>query len=230
MTGRSGNRTRIGVFGGTFDPIHYGHLRAAEEARELFALDRVLFMPAAMPPHKTQRRVTQASHRLEMVRRAVAGHPAFQVSDLECERQGASYSVETLGLLRQREGPGAEMYFLVGLDAFLWIHTWKSYQELFTMTHWIVLDRPGFGPSGKAALPLEIRKLFRHDPKERSWVHPTGHKVFFRRFRSLEISGTEIRQLARSGRSVRYLVPEEVAAYIGLHGLYRAAEGLRSRE
>lgn len=211
---------RIGVFGGTFDPIHYGHLRLAEEARERFGLEVVMFLPACVPPHKTTRRVAPAAHRLEMVRKAVAGNPAFQVSDLECSRPGASYSVESLRLLKGIKGPEAELFFLVGLDAFLCIHTWKAYPELFAVSNWIVLGRAGFGPSGKKALPARLSRIFHYDPKERAWVHPSGHRVFFRGFRSLEISGTEIRSLLESGRSVRYLVPEEVADYIKLHGLY----------
>ncbi len=221
---------RIGVFGGTFDPIHYGHLRLAEEARESFCLELVLFLPACVPPHKTNQQVAPVRHRLEMVRRAVAGNPAFEASDLECSRPGASYSVETLCLLRDLQGPEAEFFFLVGLDAFLNIHTWKAYQELFTISSWIVFGRAGFGPSGKRALPAKLRRLFCYDPARRAWVHSSGHRVFFRRFRSLEISGTEIRSLLGKGQSVRYLVPEEVASYISLHGLYRGNGGAGSKE
>lgn len=213
---------RIGIFGGTFDPIHYGHLRLAEEARELFGLELVIFLPACVPPHKAKKRVAPAAHRLEMVKRAVRGNSAFEVSDLECNRPGASYSVESLCLLREMQGPEAELFFLVGLDAFLYIHSWKAYQELFAISNWIVLGREGFGPCGKRALPAKMSKIFHYDPRERAWIHPSGHRVFFRGFRSLEISGTEIRSLLRKGRSVRYLVPQEVVDYIMLHGLYRA--------
>ena len=222
MTGKSGNRLRIGIFGGTFDPIHYGHLRLAEEARESFGLEWILFVPACVPPHKPKARVAPALHRLEMVRRAVAGNPHFKVSDLECSRPGASYSVETLCALREAEGARAEFFFLVGLDAFLYIHTWKAYQELFSMSNWIVMGRPGFGPSGRKALPEGLGRVFRYDPAERAWIHPSGHRVFFRRFRCLEISGTEIRGLIGTGRSARYLVPEDVDTYIRSHGLYGA--------
>jgi nicotinate-nucleotide adenylyltransferase len=213
---------RIGVFGGTFDPIHYGHLRLAEEARESFGLELVIFLPACVPPHKRKKRVAPAAHRLEMVKRAVAGNPAFQVSDLECSRPGPSYSLESLCLLRERQAPEAELFFLVGLDAFLFIHTWKAYRELFAISNWIVLGRAGFRPSGKRALPAKMSNVFHYDPNERAWVHPSGHRVFFRGFRSLEISGTEIRNLLENGRSVKYLLPEEVADYINLHGLYGA--------
>lgn len=221
---------RIGVFGGTFDPIHYGHLRLAEEARECFDLDLVIFLPASIPPHKKRKKVAPAAHRLEMVRRAVAGNPAFQASDLECRRPGASYSVESLCLLREMQGPEAELFFLVGLDAFLFIHTWKSYQELFAISNWIVFGRSGFGPAGKKALPVKLRKVFHYDRKDRAWVHPSGYKVFFKPFRSLEISGTEIRSLVESGRSVRYLVPDEVAHYIDLNGLYSSRSASRPPE
>lgn len=216
---------RIGVFGGSFDPIHYGHLRLAEEAKESFGLEVVMFLPACLPPHKRKKRMAPGVHRLEMVRRAVAGNAAFQVSDLECRRPGASYSVESLLLIREMKAPEAELFFLVGLDAFLLIHTWKDYRELFAISNWIVLGRAGFGPSGKRALPAKLRKIFRYDPKQRAWVHPSGQRVFFRGFRSLEISGTEIRRLLKKGRSVRYLVPQEVADYIEKHGLYRPKGG-----
>ncbi len=221
---------RIGVFGGTFDPIHYGHLRLAEEARESFCLDMILFIPASVPPHKTHKKVSHIEHRLEMVRRAVAENPAFQVSDLECSRPGVSYSVETLRLMQQMQGPEVEMFFLAGLDAFLNIHTWKAFPELFEMSNWIVLGRSGFRPSGKRALPAKLRSIFRYDSKERAWVHPSGHRVFFRGFRSLDVSGTEIRALLRSGRSIRYLVPEEVAGYIALHRLYAVEAGAKTKE
>ncbi|MGQ9860087.1 MAG: nicotinate-nucleotide adenylyltransferase [Thermodesulfobacteriota bacterium] len=222
MTVRSGNRRRVGVFGGTFDPIHYGHLRAAEEARESFDLDLVLFVPSAIPPHKPRRKVTNAFHRMEMVRLAVESHPAFRASDLECGRSGVSYSVETLNALKEGQAAEAEIYFLIGLDAFMRIHTWKSYEDLFRLSHWIVLERSGYGPMGRAALPATMRSFFRYDHDCRAWVHASGKRVFFKRFRSLEISGTEIRRLVREGRSVRYLVPEKVAHYMSVWGLYQA--------
>lgn len=211
---------RIGIFGGTFDPIHYGHLRAAEEARETFGLEKVLFIPSAHPPHKNSESVSPAEHRLEMVRLAVAGHPSFEASDLECRRPGASYSVETLRILHDQEGADVELYFLTGMDAFLEIHTWRDHLKLFELSHWVVVQRPGSGPRGRKALPAHLRGVFQYDRSGRVYVHPGGQGVYFRRFRCMEISGREIRQKVRNGCSVRYLLPEPVENYIRRYGLY----------
>lgn len=212
---------RIGILGGTFDPVHYGHLRAAEQVRERFFLDKVIFMPAALPPHKRDRRVTQKEHRLEMVRKAVSGNPAFEVSELECEREGASYSIETLRILRDTREPGAEIYFVLGSDAFSLIHTWRSYEDLFSMAHWIVVERPGPGKKGPSALPEFMRSSFRYSPRLKAWIHSSGHALHFCKLNALNISASEIRKLVETGRSIRYLVPEEVRLYIEAHGLYK---------
>lgn len=221
MTDKSASKRRVGILGGTFDPIHYGHLRAAEEARERFALERVIFIPAFIPPHKGTLRVTESRHRIEMVKRAIQGNELFEVSEVECAREGASYSVETIRQILLMEGPGLALYFILGIDAFQMIHTWRSYQELFNLTNWIVLKRPGYAKWGKEALPKEIAGLFHYDNRRKVWVHESGHKVHFCKFRSLEISATEIRRLIERGKSVRYLIPEEVRNYIETHGLYK---------
>jgi nicotinate-nucleotide adenylyltransferase len=215
---------RIGIFGGTFDPIHYGHLRAAEEARESFGLQKILFLPSARPPHKRGRVVSSSHHRLEMVRRAVAGNPNFHVSDLECNRPGLSYSVETLHALRGEVGPLADLYFLLGADAFLEIQTWRSCPELFELSHWVVMGRPGARSRGRMALPVFLRGAFSYDRPRDCYTHPSGHTLCFRKFRCLEISGTEIRDLARAGRSLRYLVPPAVEDYVWEHRLYGEAQ------
>ncbi len=225
MTDRFGSKTRVGVFGGTFDPIHLGHLRAAEESREYFGLDVVLFIPSATPPHRDIQLVSAAEHRLEMVRMAVEDTPAFKPSDLECRRTGASYSVETLRLLRQEEGGRADFYFLLGQDAFAEIETWRHYEELFELSHWVVLERPGVTAWGRGAIPGPLRSSFHYDRSLGGYVHTSGHIVYFRRFRCLEISGTEIRHLVSCGRSIRYLVPPKVEEYIWRNRLYSATEG-----
>jgi len=225
VTDRSGSKTRLGIFGGTFDPIHLGHLRAAEETRESFGLDAVLFVPSANPPHRDPHGVSAAEHRLEMVRRALHGNPAFRPSDLECRREGTSYSVETLRLLRMQQGPHAEFYFLLGQDAFAEIRTWRLYEELFQLSHWVVLERRGSRAWGRRAIPGPVRGLFRYDRSRAGYAHPSGHLVYFRRFRCLDISGTRIRDLVRRGRSIRYLVPSEVEEYIWRNGLYCGTKG-----
>ncbi|MGQ9652549.1 MAG: nicotinate-nucleotide adenylyltransferase [Thermodesulfobacteriota bacterium] len=225
MTDRFGSRRRVGIFGGTFDPIHLGHLRAAEETRESFRLDVVLFIPSATPPHREIHTVTPAEHRLEMVRRAVGDTPAFRPSDLECRRSGASYSVETLRLLREEEGEEADFYFVLGQDAFAEIETWRRYEELFELSHWVVLQRPGATAWGRGAIPGSVRSSFHYERSLGGYAHTSGHLLFFRRFRCLEISGTEIRHLVSRGRSIRYLVPPKVEEYIWQNRLYTASGG-----
>ena len=136
---------QLGVLGGTFDPIHLGHLRAAEEAREALGLDRVLFLPACTPPHKVSRRITPSAARLELVQRAVVDNPRFAVSDLELNRAGPSYSVDTLAELRRGLGTDDRLWFMLGEDAFREVHTWCSYGELFRLADFAVLRRPPAG-------------------------------------------------------------------------------------
>jgi nicotinate-nucleotide adenylyltransferase len=215
------SQQRLGLFGGTFNPIHYGHLRSAEEVCEALNLTRLWFIPAGHPPHKTAESVTPFEVRLEMTRLAVGEHPLMSVSDLEGRREGRSYSVETLRQIRREEGPGWELYFILGLDAVLEIATWKDYQELFTLSHIVVLDRPGYDRQllGEV-LRREVHPQFRRLQGEPGFQHPAGHKVIFQETTLMDISGTSIRNLVRQGRSIRYLLPEAVRRYIIKHKLY----------
>ena len=135
---------RLGLFGGTFNPMHYGHLRSAEEVCQALGLTRLWFIPAGQPPHKTAQGITPFEVRLEMSRLAVGNHPVMSVSDLEGQRPGRSYSIETLRQISQEVGPAWELYFILGLDAILEIATWRDYKDLFTLSHFVVLDRPGY--------------------------------------------------------------------------------------
>lgn len=213
---------RLGLFGGTFNPIHYGHLRSAEEILESLALDRLLFIPAAQPPHKASGGITPFSTRLEMTRLAVEGHPVFEVSDIEGQRPGRSYSIETIRQFRARYAAAAEIFFIVGLDAILEINTWKDYRQLFTLCHFVVLDRPGSAPKQLATvLQQEVHPQFSYQAPQEAFLHPSGYQVFFRRTTLLEISSTRIRQLAGQGQSIRYLLPDAVRRYILLNKLYQ---------
>ena len=145
---------RLGLFGGTFNPVHYGHLRAAEEVCQALHLNRLWFMPASLPPHKAPKGLTPFAVRLQMTRLAVGRHPRFQVSDIEGRRPGKSYSIETLHLVRQQLGPGWELYFILGLDSILEISTLKDYRELFSLCHFVVLDRPGYARADLADVLL----------------------------------------------------------------------------
>ncbi len=192
---------RIGLFGGTFDPVHLGHLRAAESARQALGLDRVAFLPSAVPPHRTAP-LSPAADRLEMVRLAIASHPAFEVWDVELRREGPSYTVDTVATL-VAERPQDSFVLLVGADSWPEMASWREPERLFSLVEVGVAERPG-SPSGRVEKPF---------PSSRG-VHCVGGP-------SLAISATAVRAHARRGLSIRYLVPDAVADYISARGLYR---------
>ncbi len=134
---------KLGILGGTFNPIHYGHLAAAEEVRDRLKLDRILFIPSYLPPHKLEENVPSAVQRMEMVRLATEGNPSFEPSDIEIKRGGRSYTIDTIEALRQAY-PGTELYFITGLDSFLEIQTWHEWERLLTLCCFVVLSRPGY--------------------------------------------------------------------------------------
>ncbi len=211
---------RLGLFGGTFNPIHYGHLRAAEEVLEALRLSRLWFIPAAVPPHKADSDITPFPVRLEMTRLAVGDHPFMEVSDIEGQRPGKSYSIETLRTIRESFGPTCELYFILGLDAFLEIETWKDYREMFTLCHFVVLDRPGYDRSHLEKFLRGVHRGFRPLTGERGFQHPSGSKVVFQATTLMDISATGIRRLVRQGFSIRYLLPEAVRGFIIKKNLY----------
>ncbi len=196
----------IGVFGGTFDPVHYGHLRTAFELWQLLRLAEVRFLPTGNPPHRDQP-LAGAELRLRMVRAAVAGQPAFTVDDREIRRSGVSYSVDTLAELRA-EYPRRSLCLLLGMDAFLGLPHWHRWRELLELAHIVVAHRPGWkaptmGPLGEVMVDHgtgSIRELH-----ERS-----AGRIYVHAVTQLEISSTELRQLIVSGLDPRYLVPDEV--------------------
>ena len=214
-------KLRLGLFGGTFNPIHFGHLRAAEEVCEALSLDRLWFIPAAHPPHKEARDLTSFEVRLAMTRLAVEDHPFMEVSDLEGRRSGISYSIETLRLIREDLGPTWELYFILGLDAMLEIRTWKEYAQLFNLCHFVVLDRPGYDRRRLAEiLTREVEPRFHALEGGAGFQHLSGYKVLWQETTLMDISATGIRRLVRQGRSIRYLLPEAVRGYIINHKLY----------
>lgn len=215
-------RRRLGLFGGTFNPIHFGHLRAAEEVCEALSLSRLWFIPAAQPPHKPPGELTSFEVRLAMTRLAVAGHPLMEVSDIEGRRPGKSYSVETLRLLRKEFGPDWDLYFILGLDAMLEIPTWKDYAQIFHLCDFVVLDRPGYERARlEETLTKGIQPPFQVMPGGRGFRHPSGHQVLWQQTTLIDISATAIRRLAHQGRSLRYLLPEAVRSYIISTSLYQ---------
>lgn len=194
----------LGILGGTFDPIHLGHLAIAEDAREALGLERVLFIPAATPPHKPGRAVTEAAHRLAMLELAIAGNPAFAASRMEIERGGPSYTADTLQALRA-EGV-VDPWFILSSEALAGLSTWHQPDLVLGLCRLAVVPRSG------------------HPTVDRGWVEARfpgrGDRVRFLPGPLLAISGSVVRRRAAAGRSVRYLVPDAVARYIADHGLY----------
>ncbi|MEJ2200760.1 MAG: nicotinate-nucleotide adenylyltransferase [Desulfuromonadaceae bacterium] len=215
---------KLGILGGTFNPIHLAHLRVAEEVREVCALDQVLFIPAADPPHKLVAENTPFRHRLAMVEAAIADNPHFRLSDIEAHRPGKSYSVDTLSQLR-REHPEDEFYFIIGMDSFRDLANWKNYRTLFTLTNIVVAARPGAAVQEPLDfLPVAIKKDFCYTGASKSLRHCSGTSVIFLGETFLDISSTRIRQLVSENRSTRYLVPAAVGHYMERHGLYQNKE------
>lgn len=215
---------KIGILGGTFNPIHFGHLRSAEEIRETFALDRIYFVPAAQPPHKNTQGLVAATHRLKMVELAVANNPFFFPSASELERSGPSYSIDTIRRFRTNL-PSSALFFILGLDAFREIQTWKDYALIPTLCNLIVTSRPGVAtPPIDRFLPVALQTMLWYDPAIKMYRHTSGHCLTFQEIQGLNISASQVRQLALQGKSLRYLVPTAVNSYITEHTLYRDEE------
>lgn len=205
---------RVGIFGGTFNPIHLGHLHAAEEVLDALGLERMLFVPSGEPPHKTgsdSDPIAPAELRLAWVRAAIAGNPRFAVDALEVERGGASYSVETLRTLGEQIAPDLPV-FVLGIDAFAEVGTWRDPELLFTLANFAVIKRPGRPVEATGHwLPARVRDAFELASNGRSARHrAAGTWVRLLEIAALDISASEIRARLRSGRSVRYLLPKPV--------------------
>jgi len=221
----------VGIFGGTFNPIHLGHLRAAEEVVEALSLERMLFIPAAIPPHKCPKAdvIAPADSRLRWVREAVRGNPRFEVDPLELERSGPSYSVETLRTIGARIAPEKPV-FALGWDAFVDVGSWREPRALFRLAHFAVTTRP---PDAKGSLADGLPECVRGDfvlaADGRSGRHREADSwIRLLEISALDISATAIRARIRRGRSVRYLVPESVREEILTSESYTAPD--RSNE
>ncbi len=197
---------RLGLFGGTFDPIHQGHLILAEQCRESCRLDRVWFVVTGAPPHKQGDR-TAVGHRLEMVRIAIAGHSAFSVSEIEASRPGPHYSVETLEAIR-RDHPGDELFFLIGADSLADLPAWREPARIAQLATIVVVNRPGIDCPPPARLPD---------------FGPEAQPLLSVTIPPIGIASSDLRRRLAEGRSVRYMVPRGVQAYIEAQGLYRQA-------
>ena len=212
-----------GLFGGTFDPIHIGHLRCAEEMMELFGLNRIVFVPASRPPHKINAAITPFYHREQMIRLAIEGNPAFSFSDVENLRAGTSYSVETVEyLLDKYRLDNLELYFILGQDAFHAIRTWKDWERLLLLCHFAVMTRPGYLNQGlDAILSPEFASRLTYDDSMKGYRGPAGHAICFREVTFLDIASSNIRKRAREGKTINYLVPDAVRHYIVKNALYQ---------
>lgn len=222
------NKERAGLFGGTFDPIHLGHLRAAEEIKEELSLDRIIFIPAAIPPHKHKIHITPPRHRLEMLKLAVSENPSFETCDYELKKKTMSYTVDTLRYMNTTY-PDSEFYFIMGNELFSEIETWKEYKELFKLSNFVVITRPGYTEGNGEILPLALKNDFSYYKEKAnviSYRDKNSKIIAFTKIRGLEISSTEIRQYAMSGKSIKYLVPTAVENYILGNNIYRREESL----
>jgi len=219
---------RVGVFGGTFDPPHIGHLIVAEHIRETFGLEEMYFMPCNQPPHKQRDDLSDAKHRFAMVVAATLHNPAFMASPIEVNRPGKSYSIDTLQELAGAMGENVEIVFVSGLDAFLEIETWKDHEQILDLCHMVVVGRPGHRFDEVAGLPEWIRERIvdrRAGGEAGAPCFPEqGRRIFLSEAVLIDLSSTDIRGRIAAGRSVRYMVPAEVERYIRSHGLYRPVD------
>lgn len=211
----------LGLFGGTFDPVHFGHLRLAEEARSALGLERVLWIPSGQPPHRTAPE-SAAHHRLAMVRLAIAGNPGFALDGAEVLTAAPSYTVTSLERLRSLHGPKQPMLLLLGADAFAGLAGWHRWRDLFALAHLAVATRPGHQLEPgllPPALEREFQARLTHDPQALRMA-PAGAILPFT-ITALDISGTGIRAALETAGSARYLLPDPVLDYIAEHRLYQ---------
>ena len=200
---------RLGIFGGTFDPIHNGHLMVAQECRDRLSMDLVLFVPARLPPHKQARPLTAPYHRMAMVRLAIDSNPGFETSSIELGRPGPSYSVDTLRQLRQYQPEDTEMFFIMGADSLNELASWHDPAGLLAICKLVVVSRPG----ATAVAPSRLDSL-----------HPgADERVIALQVPGLDIASSDLRRRVTAGKTIRFQLPDEVIAYIESNNLYQAS-------
>jgi nicotinate-nucleotide adenylyltransferase len=215
----------LGLFGGTFDPVHFGHLRLAAELREAFRLERVVFLPAGHPWQRERDTHASGADRVRMLELAVAGEPAFAVDDREVRRPGPSYTADTLAEFRAECGPGTPLVFLCGTDAFARVETWHRWESLFELAHFAVAvraDDPDWHAKGPGAIPRALWP--RVTMSLRDLLAAPGGRIMTFAMTPLAISSTAIRGLVQAGSSIRYLTPDPVVDHIHRHALYGTGE------
>ncbi len=219
---------KTGLMGGSFDPVHTGHLRAAEEISKRLELDEVIFIPTLVSPHKSSQTMAAFSHRLNMLNFSVKDNPCFRVSDMELHREPPSYTIDTLKLLN-KDIPQNRYYFIMGCELFAQIDTWKSFVELFNYASFVVFRRPGhYIPDySSTPIPVALKNDFRYSYSDRGmdvFAHKSSNELFFVDITGIKVSSTEIRGLVRGGNSLGHLVPSYVEEYIAQNGLYQLEE------
>ncbi len=216
---------KIGIFGGTFNPIHYGHLRAAEEVREKFHLAKIVFIPSKNPPLKTHELI-ESEHRYRMTELALSGNGFFEISDIEYKRPGKSFTVQTVEEMR-RIFHDTDLYFVLGIDSFLEIPTWWQPEKLMSLIDFIIIARPSFRFVDLLSSPYihahrdDMEKLDKEELESYSTTLKSERVVIALKIPLLDISATEIRKRIREGKSIKYLLPESVESYIIANKLYK---------
>ncbi len=215
-------KRRIGLFGGTFDPIHCGHVKAAESVQNIFSFDRILFTPSYISPHKESADVASAEHRLKMVELALSSFDRFFPSSIEIDARETSYSIVTLNRIKEIS-PQTEVFFLLGIDAFLEIDTWKDYEDVLEQCSFIVMNRPGFCLADAKEILTEKynqRMVEVFGPIEKENKGLFFHKIYLLSINTLDISSSEVRERVGKNQSIEGLVPENVENYIKERRLY----------
>jgi nicotinate-nucleotide adenylyltransferase len=223
---------RIGLFGGTFNPIHRGHLDVARQLRRRFPLDRVYLIPSRQPPHKSRRELAPAKHRLAMIKLALtpADADGLCLSDLELRREGPSYTVDTVDAFRKEMGPGDALFLIMGADAFLELDLWRHWRTLLTRISFIVMSRPCSQEDGAASQDWPNMAAYAkthldgaYELQDDPWrlVHPQRPTIYLAGVPEWEVSSSQVRRRLRKGEGIRDLVPGAVAAYIEAKGLYQ---------
>ncbi|MGE3843010.1 MAG: nicotinate-nucleotide adenylyltransferase [Vicinamibacterales bacterium] len=211
---------KLGLLGGTFDPVHHGHVSAARAARESLALDRVLFIPSNLPPHRQRAPLASAFDRFAMIALAVDGEPAFEASDLELSRPGASFSIDTLHALHREGWQPMQLFFITGIDAFADIRTWKGFPELLAAAHFVAVTRPGYKPGVlTTSLPDLASRLVDASLLARQ-TGTTPTRITLIEAETADVSSTDLRRRLASRESLEGLVPDAVERYIHKHRLY----------
>jgi nicotinate-nucleotide adenylyltransferase len=210
---------RIGLLGGTFDPVHNGHLQIAEIAKDFCDLQEVWFIPTAVPPHKNLQAIASFSHRVHMIQLALTGRPDFNLSTIEASLPEPSYTIDTLQYLHAHTGSAMDFFFIIGADAFLDITTWKSYRHVLQATHFVILNRTGYDSTKVREL---IKGLgYEPDDSAQIWYHASFQKkIFFPAIPIVDISSSDIRQGIKENKLTTWAVPPAVLAYIHTHRLY----------